>query len=398
MGLLSLGVSMLAPKIGREIIEQGASRVIAKQGANRLTSFIAGKEGQALVSKVGGARIASALASPRGQLLTSYAAKSKIGHTLRGTGNYGSGGTQTNVVNPNVPTPTYNNLVQPTGNSAFTQRGPGQGIGGGGQGFGGTGKGWFQLNDQVTGAGAEADPTKMGDFSVARGPSRYAMMGAGLGTRTLARIGAGVRDSMTAGAEPGGPAPMKMGPRGQSPSTEAAPKVSFPSQVGTNPEAAQQGPIRRARVVKNRSGPETEHNSRTAPTPGAAMETVPFGGTYRPMGTQIGSSTTPGQPRLDAFGDGSAPLALNPGPGPKPYTGGMGGSYMEEVYGGGGSSEHADWASAAQDRIAHAVDPANKIPRVDTRLEGSSRYETQVDKYNAAWKRSGTSMPSVYGR
>lgn len=60
-------------------------------------------------------------------------------------------------------------------------------------------------------------------------------------------------------------------------------------------------------------------------------------------------------------------------------------------------SEHMRWAKKAGERVAFAVDPANKIPLVDSRLEGTNRGEAQKAKYNAAWAKSGTSIPSVHG-
>lgn len=402
MGLLSLGLGMVAPRIGREIIEQGASRVIARQASNRLMGFAAGKAGQELIGRAAGSRVASALASPRGQLIGGYVAKSKIGHTLRGSGGYGSGGTKTNIVNPNTSTPTYGNLAQPTAGNAFlsnttprTQRGSGISSGGP-AGFGGTGKGWFQLNDQVSGAGAERDPTKMSDFSVGRGPSRYSMIGAGLGTRALAGIGAGVRDAMAAGP----PDRVKYGPRGESPE---APKVSFPTtgKVGTNPEAVGElgpgpSPVRRAKVVPNRSGPETQRNSRVTPpggdsSTGAEVETVPFGGTYNAMGTQLGTSSTPGQSRTGEFGAGASPLALAPGPGPTPIPAGPG-TYAENMWGGGGGYD--DPFAASKARIAAVSNGTGPSPaKENLRFSAPSRFHQQAAKADAAWRKMGLGSP-----
>jgi hypothetical protein len=123
------------------------------------------------------------------------------------------------------------------------------------------------------------------------------------------------------------------------------------------------------------------------------------------------SRRAPGQPRVltgqrPALGTGSPALGRGPvidatsrsvpsNVGGKTLKGGTG-TYMENEYGvEGDEGEHADWAKMAQKRIAFAVDPKNKIPRVDTRTSGGQR-EAQEAKYNAAWARSGTSMPSVY--
>lgn len=178
-----------------------------------------------------------------------------------------------------------------------------------------------------------------------------------------------------------------------------------PSSGMPAPQPQPEGPRHMWPTVKPNSGLPGPAPEPAGELPSGQQALPPPGGAVRRPGqTRI----LTGQRPRGALGTGSPALGRGPvidttgrsvpsNTGGKKLKGGTG-TYMENEYGDeGDEGDHMAWARAAEKRIAFAVDPVNKIPKVDSRLEGSSRSEQQKTRYNAAWAKTGTDMPSVYG-
>lgn len=254
-------------------------------------------------------------------------------------------------------------------------------------------KGWWEdrpndwIGTQRGAAEGQAGWTKVDPAATARRPGGFGF----IGTKVLGGVG-GLLNRSGAQAQAAG--------AGQ-PAVVAPPKPSS----GTPPQPQQQGPIHMWPTIKPNSGLPGPSPAPSPGLPSGQQALPPPGGAVRRPGQ---SRVLTGQRPRGALGTGSPAIGRGPvidttgrsmpsNSGGKKLKGGTG-TYMENEYGDeGDEGDHMAWARAAEKRIAFAVDPANKIPKVDSRTAGSSRNAQQQTRYNAAWAKTGTDMPSVYG-
>ena len=254
---LGIGAKMFGKQIATEAIESGVSTAAGRVIGGRIMNFAAGS--QVALGRAVGPKAAGAITSPVGRKLGTRMITKDVGNRLQGEGQFGpntydvkgppqmvstkSTTPSSDLLNPSSA-PTTTPLSTPSGpsvNVADKPVPPGttpgtwesgeavdvndrprtgreyardwqrarqgrkkQGSGTEGSGWMGTGKGWWQQNEQVSGAQAFSDPTKLGDFSVARGPAKYAMPKPGYqGYQALKAGGRGVRKGIRdARAEP----------------------------------------------------------------------------------------------------------------------------------------------------------------------------------------------------
>ena len=210
--LLGLGLKYAAPKLIGEAISSGVATVGSKYVAGRAMNFAAGAAGQRVLAKTVGTKMAARIASPTGQKLGNYVVRHDISNRVQGEGNFAP---PKNITNPKPVASTKDNIdpyghtLKPASGPTVSVPGPGRtpsgpsvnvgdrpptgrelaqqfqqrrqarkaqrGQGGEATGWLGTGKGWWQQNEQVNFGQAFGDPTKMGSFDVARGPTRAAL-------------------------------------------------------------------------------------------------------------------------------------------------------------------------------------------------------------------------------
>jgi hypothetical protein len=268
-------------------------------------------------------------------------------------------------------------------------------------------KGWWEdrPNDwtgtQRDAAEGQASWTKIDHAQAARQPNNVGFLtGKVLGA--VSGIGSKPKGSSGLPAQAqGSPLPPPVMPPGLPPRQAPA----SPAGGGGGPGAAgggQQGqPMQHHWLhVKPGSGLPSGGGQAT-PTAGAlgtGQLGLPWGGQQRSPGQ---SRVLTGQRPRGALGTGSPALGRGPvidtTARDSPSNYGNKSPVLDLTEDAPDDSEHMRWAAAAGKRVAFAVDPKNKIPLVDSRLEGTGRGEAQKAKYNAAWAKSGTDMPSVHG-
>ena len=347
LGLLAAGAAAFGPQLAGKAVAYGATRGAAKVAQGRVSAFLASAAGR---QALGGGKIASAAASGSNSRLGGYIMRREMGQTLRGTQNKTppspqptTMATSPKTADPNLVSPQYEQAERHHAERMAVmgqqlrnqQRGPG----GGGTGFGGTGKGWWELNEQLTGKQAWSKPEELGDYSVARGPTTWALPG----QATVQKVRAGVAQGLAQGANRA--AELSAIPAADT----SAPDVSFSrksstgrpashASTGTNPTAGNfqaptaasnpyQAPSAAPRSARFSQGAgETqeadvvgEHNlTNVRSGRGSGVATASTSGTYQGMGTSINGAS---QGRLSSFSSGTGELGTGPsaiGPGPQP--------------------------------------------------------------------------------
>ena len=221
--LLGAAFEAFGPRLlrqgAKEGIESGLSRKAAGLVANRITNYTSTKAGQRLVARAAGQRFATRLAEHEGtQTAARWAIKKSTNQRIQGEGDFAPAekpkivhAAAESTVPKSVNDPSQMNIVQSQTDPVVQQYRTNNRLASGGQprnqrelqmqqaaqrrrgspatGYMGTGKGWWEQNDQVTQKGAFAgDVSQLGDFSVARGPTKWAHpLGKGLATGTVAR-------------------------------------------------------------------------------------------------------------------------------------------------------------------------------------------------------------------
>ena len=352
--LLGMAARYAAPKIAGEAAASGASHLVGKYAANRLANFAAGSAGQRMIGQALGTRAAKIAASETGQKVGKYLVTKEIRSGLQGEGRFAEQ-PKTKIVSPNRDYDASNqNLV--AGNNINQAQMPGQGgrqnAGKQGSGWMGSGKGWWEQNEQVSQKAAlRSDAVvNLGDFSAARGPATWGMVGGGLARKTGSlAIGAveGFRATRGAMADAAGAAVPEAQPAlgrgaGRTSSTGRPASHAATGHVGTNPtegtgakatrgagpQARRAGFSQGAGATQDADVVEHTLTNVTQSGRGSEVTLADTAGTYRGMGTQVGASP-PG--RLSNFSAGTGelgtgPLAIGAGPAsaPKRRQAGMG--------------------------------------------------------------------------
>lgn len=331
----------------KEGVESSLSRKAAGMVANRITKYTATSSGQRLVARAAGQRFATRLAEHEGtQRLAKYAIKKDVNQRVQGEGQYGPKQAQ-KVVNINAGTSTvprsvndpstmnvanaYDPVVQQYAEQQRLARQQGGGRvrqrGSGPTGWAGTGKGWWEQNEQITqkAAFSPSSVTTLGDFSAARGPTRWAhSLGKGLGRNTVARgVGfvEGLRSVEAEEEAPNGRYGLKnpgggtnvpgQAPAGGTAGTagQTAPTVNF----STAPFSTGSGGVQDADVQEHHLTDVRQYGRG-----GAADLPSSTGGSNSGMGASgVGSP----QPRLSTFYGGAGEIGTGPaaiGPAPAP--------------------------------------------------------------------------------
>ena len=283
---LGVGAKMFGKQIAQEAVESGVSSAIGRGVSGRVMNFAAGRAGQQAITKVAGARAASAVTTPIGQKIGTRLITKDVGNRIQAEGQFANATKEVkgapkvvtqpapidpnNMINPPQTAPTVSIADKPPDPGKWGT-GPTADIGdrpktgremardwqqarqgrrkqpstGGGSGWQGTGKGWWQQNEQVSGAGATASPVQLGDYSVERGPARWAMRKPGVTAYNQLKAGTakGARDALHPAPKPeldptmigrqiGVPSmPTTPTAKMPKPSNAPAPQVSFPSTV-----------------------------------------------------------------------------------------------------------------------------------------------------------------------
>ena len=214
---IGVGAKVFGRQLATEAVQSSVSTAIGKAVSGRVMNFAAGRAGQEALTKVGGNKVAQLATTRAGQSLGKRLVTRDISSRIQGEGQFGPNTKEVKgaprmvtqpapldpnnmMINPPQTAPTVSIADKPpdpgkwgTGDSVDVNDRPKTGREmardwqqarqgrkkqpyTGGAGWMGTGKGWWQQNEQVSGAGANrAIKEGVGDFSVAQGPSKWAM-------------------------------------------------------------------------------------------------------------------------------------------------------------------------------------------------------------------------------